>query len=165
MTADLTLQPFTTAHLATLARWLRQPHVAPWYPEPDANLAWAENPPDGGFQRIIARSGADVGYIRWQYVDRATLDSLGLHDIPENSVDADILIGERGDVGKGSGPLALTALADLLRRDPRVALIGLTTSIHNVHAHRGFEKAGFRISRQYDPNGLGPCHLMILNLR
>jgi hypothetical protein len=25
-----------------------------------------------------------------------------------------------------------------------VALIGLTTSVHNVHAHRGFEKAGFQ---------------------
>ena len=54
-----------------------------------------------------ARCGR-VGYIRWQYVDRETLDSLGLRDIPENSVDADILIGERGDVGKGTGPLALT---------------------------------------------------------
>jgi len=98
-------------------------------------------------------------------VDRETLDSLRLHDIPENSVDADILIGELGDIGKGTGPAALIALADLLRKDPRVALIGLTTSIHNLHAHRGFAKAGFRISRQYDPNGLGQCHLMILLLR
>ena len=165
MTAGVSLKPFTRAHLATLAKWVRQPHVAPWYPEPEANLAWAESPPDGGFQRIIARGNSDVGYIRWQYVDRETLDSLGLHDIPENSVDADILIGDRSDVGKGSGPLALNALADELRRDPRVALIGLTTSVRNTHAHRGFEKAGFRISRQYDPNGFGPCHLMILNLR
>jgi RimJ/RimL family protein N-acetyltransferase len=128
-------------------------------------MAWAENPPEGGFQRVIVCRGTDIGYIRWQYVDRETLDSLRLHDIPENSVDADILIGELGDIGKGAGPAALVALADLLRRDPRVALIGLTTSIHNLHAHRGFAKAGFRISRQYDPNGLGQCHLMILQLR
>lgn len=80
-------------------------------------------------------------------------------------MDADILIGEVGDVGKGIGPLALTALANELRKDPEVALIGLTTSVHNLHAHRGFEKAGFRIARQYDPNGLGRCHLMILELR
>jgi len=165
MTPNVTLQPFTTGHLTTLAEWLRQPHVALWYPEPAANLAWAEHPPDGGFQRIIARGSAEVGYIRWQYVDRETLDSLGLHDIPENSVDADILIGDLSDVGKGTGPLALEALTDELRRDPRVALIGLTTSVDNVHAHRGFERAGFRISRQYDPNGFGLCHLMILNLR
>ena len=165
MTPSVTLQPFTNAHLTTLAHWLRQPHVAPWYPEPDANLAWAAQPPDGGFQRIIARGAAAVGYIRWQYVDRETLDSLGLRDIPENSVDADILIGDPSDIGKGTGPLALRALADELRRDPRVALIGLTTSVDNVHAHRGFERAGFRISRQYDPNSFGLCHLMILNLR
>ena len=94
MTTGVTLQPFTSAHIATLARWVRQPHVAPWYPEPDANLAWAANPPLGGFQRIIARDAIEVGYVRWQYVDRETLDSLGLRDIPENSVDADILIGD-----------------------------------------------------------------------
>jgi len=163
--SDVKLQPFTTAHLGMLAEWLRRPHVARWYPEPAANLAWAEHPPDGGFQCIIARGAAEVGYMRWQYVDRETLDSLGLHDIPENSVDADILIGDLTEVGKGTGPLALEALTDELRRDPRVALIGLTTSVYNVHAHRGFERAGFRISRQYDPNGFGLCHLMIRNLR
>ncbi len=165
MKPTVTLQPFERAHLALLDKWIRLPHFAPWYPEPDANMVWGAQPPASGYQRIIADGASAVGYIRWQYVDRETLDALGLHEIPANSVDADILIGEVADIGRGLGPLALSALADELRKDPRVPLIGLTTSVNNIHAHRGFEKAGFRIARQYDPNGLGLCHLMILNLK
>ena len=165
MSVDVTLRPFRPAHLDVLARWLAEPHVARWYPEPEANLSWAANPPPGGAQVIIAAGDADVGYLRWQHVDRATLDALGLYEIPANSVDADILLGNTANVRKGIGVAALQALTAEIRRDPTVALIGLTTSVANVHAHRAFEKAGFRITRQYDPNGLGPCHLMVLNLQ
>jgi aminoglycoside 6'-N-acetyltransferase len=165
MSANVTLRPFRPYHLDVLAAWLAEPHVAPWYPEPEANLQWAANPPPGAAQAIIAAGDADVGYLRWQYVDRTTLDAFGLHEIPANSVDADILLGNTVNVGRGIGVAALQALTAEIRRDPTVPLIGLTTSVANVHAHRAFERAGFRITRQYDPNGLGLCHLMILNLQ
>ena len=159
------LAPFRPAHLALLALWLRLPHVARWYPEPQANLAWATSPPAGGAQAIIARGGEEVGYLRWQRVDRATLDALGLHEIPAGSVDVDILIGPEASIGRGVGPSALVVLAEEMRRDAGVALMGLTTSVQNTRAHRAFAKAGFHIARQYDPNGLGPCHLMLRDLR
>ena len=165
MSASVTLRPFRPVHLDVLAGWLAEPHVARWYPEPEANLLWAANPPPGGTQAIIAAGDVDVGYLRWQYVDRVTLDALGLFEIPANSVDADILLGNTANVGKGIGVAALQALTGQIRRDPTVPLIGLTTSVANVHAHHAFERAGFRITRQYDPNGLGPCHLMVLNLQ
>jgi len=101
----VTLQPFLPMHLERLRGWLQQPHVAPWFPEPEANLSWAANPPAVGDQAIIATGAAEVGWVRWQRVDRATLDSLGLHYIPANSVDADILIGVRDAIGKGLGQL------------------------------------------------------------
>jgi aminoglycoside 6'-N-acetyltransferase len=148
-----------------LSTWLGELHVARWYPEPEANLRWAANPPPGASQAIIAAADADVGYLRWQRVDRATLDALGLYEIPANSVDADILLGNTRDVGKAIGVAALQALTAEIRRDATVPLIGLTTSVANIRAHRAFEKAGFRITRQYDPNGFGPCHLMILDLQ
>lgn len=163
--ARVTLQPFLPMHVERLRAWLRQPHVAPWFPEPDANLSWAANPPEGGTQAIIAAGTAEVGWLRWQRVGRATLDSLGLHYIPANSVDADILIGERDAVGKGLGHAALAALVAKVREDQSVPLIGLTSSVENARAHRAFEKAGFRIVGQYDPNGLGPCYLLTLDLR
>jgi aminoglycoside 6'-N-acetyltransferase len=159
------LKPFLPSHLPLLARWLRQPHVVLWYPEPDANLEWAASPPPGGSQAIIAAGADEVGWLRWQRVDRDTLDALGLRDIPANSVDADILIGEPASIGRGIGPAALAALIARVRADDSVPLIGLTSSVDNHGAHRAFEKAGFRIVGQYDPNGFGQCHLLTLDLR
>ena len=161
----VTLKPFQQAHLELLAVWLRQPHVARWYPKPEDDLARAMNPPAGASQAIIACGTVEVGYVRWQHVDRDTLDALGLHEIPANSVDVDILLGKDGCVGQGVGPSALALLAAELRQDANVPLLGLTTSVRNTRAHRAFEKAGFHIARQYEPNGLGLCHLMVRDLR
>jgi len=158
------LRTFEPADLERLARWLREPHVARWYARPEADLAWATTPPSGGAQSIVVSDGSDVGYLRWQRVDRGMLDRLGLPEIPSNSVDADILLGQEG-VGRGLGPAALRALTFEIRRDPGVPLIGLTTELGNTRAHRAFEKAGFRIVRQYEAPVLGWCHLMILDLR
>jgi len=80
-------QRFQPSHLELLAVWLRHPHVARWFPEPSLNLAWAMRPPSGGSQGIIAWGVTKVGYVRWQRVDRAALDALGLPEIPANSVD------------------------------------------------------------------------------
>ncbi|HSE06683.1 MAG TPA: GNAT family N-acetyltransferase [Methylomirabilota bacterium] len=163
--SPVNLQLFQPSHLPLLATWLREPHVARWYPRPDDDLARAMKPPAGAAHAIIGRGAAEVGYIRWQHVDREQLDAIGLHEIPANSVDIDILLGSEEALGRGLGPAALAILAADLRRDPDVPLLGLTTSVENTRAHRAFEKAGFRIARQYEPAGLGPCHLMIRDLR
>ena len=52
-----------------------------------------------------------------------------------------------------------------LRADASVSMLGLTSSIDNVRAHRAFAKAGFQISRQYDPGVVGPCYLLLRDLR
>jgi aminoglycoside 6'-N-acetyltransferase len=160
----VTLRPFAASDVPQLVRWLREAHVAPWYRRPEEDVRWATNPPPGGAQAIIARGASGLGYLRWQRVDRATLDRLGLPEVPDNSVDADIVLGE-GAVGRGVGPAALRVLATELCRDPAVPLIGLTTELGNARAHRAFARAGFRIARQYEAPVLGRCHLMVLDLR
>jgi aminoglycoside 6'-N-acetyltransferase len=164
--SDVTIQlrPLQTSDLELLESWLLEPHVSPWYARPAEDLAWAADPPAGGNQAIIVADDQDVGYLRWQRVDRATLDSIGLDDIPENSVDADIILGA-GGLGRSVGSSALEALVSELRRDPSVPLIGLTTELANTRAHRAFERAGFRKDRQYDAPPLGRCHLMLRDLR
>jgi RimJ/RimL family protein N-acetyltransferase len=165
MNTSVSLRPFDPALLPVLARWFEQPHVTPWFPERGANLGWAAEPPRGGAQAAICEHERAVGWLRWQRVSREVLDSLGFDDIPANSVDADILLGEEASVGRGVGPTALRLLIERLHREGDVPMVGLTTNVANTHAHRAFEKAGFRIDRQYDPNGHGLCHLMLLDLR
>ena len=159
------LRPFYDSHLPALAEWLRAPHVARWYPAALENLEWAAAPPDGGDQAIICCDGHEVGYLRWQRVSRSALDQLGLHEVPGNSVDADILLGTVASVGKRVGVDALRLLVELLRQDPAVPLIGLTTELENHRAHRAFERAGFRKVREYVAPVLGRCYLMVFDLR
>ena len=132
---------------------------------PEDHVAWARSPPPGGSHAIIAVAGLPVGYLRWQRACRETLDTLGLSEIPENSVDVDLFLGERSWLGKGIGPKALALLLALLRDDASIALVGVSTSVENVSARRAFEKAGFRVSRQYSPPRFGACYLLLASLR
>jgi aminoglycoside 6'-N-acetyltransferase len=162
--APIALVAFDPKYLPLLGGWLRQPHVMPWYPHPSQDMELASNPPSNGGHVLVVAEGVPIGYMRWQHVDRETLDELGLPEVPENSVDIDILLGEVALAGKGVGPAALNALAARFLRDPTVPQLGLTTSVDNARAQRAFEKAGFPITRQYQPPGLGTCHLMIRDL-
>jgi RimJ/RimL family protein N-acetyltransferase len=162
---NVALESFEPSHFEFLKKWLSSAHVQPWYPDPERDIRIATSPPSGGFHAIIVVDHVPVGYVRWQYVDRETLDELGLQQIPESSVDIDILIGEETQTAKGVGPRALELLAKRLLADPNVPTLGLTTSVHNFKAQRAFAKAGFVILLQYDPTGHGLCHLMVRDLQ
>jgi aminoglycoside 6'-N-acetyltransferase len=123
------------------------------------------SPPAHGSHALIFEGEVPIGYVRWTYVDRVTLDELGLYDVPANSVDIDILIGVASCTGNGRGVEALNLLAKQFLTDPAVPMLGLTTSLQNHQAQKAFSKAGFSISRQYDPNGFGLCYLMLRDLR
>ena len=157
------LAPFEPAHAPLLAEWLARPHVARWYPEPDAVVARSLNPPPDGAHALIVLGARPIGYLRWRTVSRETLDALGLPKIPAGSVDIDILIGEADCVGRGYGPRALTRLVETLRRDVSIPLVGLSPSVDNLAAQRAYEKAGFRKVREYDAPGFGRCALMVMS--
>jgi len=164
MAPEIALLPFNEGDAALLRRWLSAPHVAQWYPDPHEHLDWAVNPPVGGERSVIVANGVSVGYLRWQVVSREVLDSVGLQEIPENSIDIDILIGDTNYIGRGVGLRALQQLIAHLRDDASVPLLGLTTSVHNYTAQRAFRKAGFKGLREYYPPGYGRCLLMVMSL-
>lgn len=151
----------SNARRALLGEWLRRPHVARWWGEAETALARDPGEVDGSGEAFILHGGRPVGYVRWQRVLRCDLDAAGLHEVPDDAVDIDILIGEAELTGRGIGPSALKLLLERLWRDPSIPLVGMSASAANERALRAYEKAGFRRRRRYDDPRWGPAWLMI----
>ncbi len=151
-------------HSPKLRDWLRRPHVARWWGDPQLALenslqCSAEN------QAVIVADGAPVGYLCWQTPPRNELEAAGLADLPEGLVDIDVLIGEPEFIGRGIGPRSLGLLVARLRLDPFATVAGLGTSVSNGRAIRAFEKAGFHLFREFQDPEFGPCRYMVVEVR
>ncbi len=149
------------ADLPLLERWLRSPHVVRWWGTPDLH-ALAQRSRDT--HAVIIADGRPVGYLCWQRPSPSELEAAGLTDLPEDLVDIDIMIGEPELLGRGVGPRALVLLLVRLHRE-RVGFAGLGTSTSNRVAIRAFEKAGFRLFRDFEDPESGPCKYMVAQLR
>lgn len=169
----ITLAEFTSEHLVLLPSWLEEPHVRPWYPLPDDDIAnaigicdAAENgTEDSAGHFLICDGPKPIGYLRWQLVPKAILDEIGLSDIPDNSADVDLFIGESSEICQGAGAKALAAVEEKMSARGDVPLIGLTTNKENHYAHKAFEKAGYVIGGEYTPDDYGDCFLFIKHLK
>ena len=146
-----------------LRDWLRRAHVARWWGEPQQQL---ENllRCSRETQTVIVADGTPVGYLCWQKPPQDELEAAGLTDLPEDLVDIDIMIGESKVVGQGVGPRALRLLLNRSRADPLVSFAGVATSVSNERAIRAFEKAGFRLFREFQDPESGPCRYMVVEI-
>ena len=159
---EIRLEPFDLARdFPLLAGWLVRPHVSCWWPDADAQLQEARERPPGSGHVLIVLPDAPIGYMRWQKADPAALDELGLHGIPEGSVDMDILIGEPNLAGRGIGRRAIQILRDELLKDPAIPLIGMVTSVANTRAIRAIEAAGFSPFQEYVDPRYGRCVVLV----
>lgn len=162
--SDVAIAQFPHDQLPTLARWLEADHVRRWFPNPEDVLGWTADIPGNGRQHVILEGGRAIGYLRWSYVPRGVLDEIGFEDLPGNSADIDLLIGPDDRTGRGVGRRALELAVAEIRAEGTARLAALTTSIENHRAHRSFANAGFRIDREYTPEGFGRCFLMLRDL-
>ena len=159
------LQEFVPGrHAALLKSWLNRPQVIRWWGEQDQALTTFLVRPSGTHAVIVA-DGIPVGYLCWGRPPADELTVAGLTDLPDALVDIDILIGEPQFVGCGIGPRALCLLLDELRHQLDLCWAGLGTSRSNHSAISAFEKAGFRLFRDFDDPDCGPCKYMIIELR
>jgi aminoglycoside 6'-N-acetyltransferase len=143
-----------------LLRWLAQPHVAKWWGDADRAMQHAsECAPES--HALIVADGTPVGYLCWQEPPKEELEAAELTDLPSGLVDIDILIGDADLLGQGVGSRALELLLARLRCDPSVAFAGLGTSASNTNAIRCYEKAGFRLYREFQDPEWGPCKYLI----
>lgn len=109
---------------------------------------------------MIEADGRAVGLVLWQYPTRRELDEADLIDIPDTVIDIDIMIGERGEVGKGVGSAAIRLVAELAFSDPAVPCVIAGVLAENLASQRAFAKAGFRNDREFDDVPSGRCVLM-----
>jgi aminoglycoside 6'-N-acetyltransferase len=143
-----------------LLRWLAQPHVAKWWGDPARAMRHASDCVPEAHALIVA-DGTPVGYLCWQEPTKEELEAADLTDLPSGLVDIDILIGDAQLLGQGVGSRALELLLARLRCDPSFAFAGLGTSASNTNAIRCFEKAGFRLHREFQDPEWGPCKYLI----
>ncbi len=157
----VTLEPFDLRQDShRLSGWLAQPHVAKWWGDASRALEFVRQfGPDS--HALIVADGAPVGYLCWQKPPKEELEAACLTDLPRGLVDIDILIGEKKLLGQGVGTRALELLLARLRLDPSVAFAGLGTSVRNSNAIRCYEKAGFRLFREFVDPEWGQCKYLI----
>jgi RimJ/RimL family protein N-acetyltransferase len=148
--------------LQLFERWLRSPHVVRWWGNPDLQLKTLEQR-SKETHALITADGRPVGYLCWQRPSREELEAAGLTDLSKDLVDIDILIGEPELLGRGVGPQALVLLLARLRGEG-VGFAGVGTSISNRAAIRAYEKAGFRLFKDFSEPGSGPCRYLVAQL-
>lgn len=161
---DVRLESFDPElHSQTLRDWLRRPHVSQWWGDPQLALESSlRHSPETC--AVIVADGAPVGYLCWQTPPQDELETAGLADLPEDLVDIDVLLGEPAAIGRGVGPIALGLLLARLREDPSVSVAGVGTSVSNERAIRAFEKAGFRLVREFQDSEFGSCWYMVVEV-
>jgi aminoglycoside 6'-N-acetyltransferase len=138
-------------HLWLLDAWLRRPHVARWWGEPERALAAVLQRPRGAEALIVVDARA-VGFVCWQTLSQEERSSAGLADLPDGLVDVDILIGEPDVVGQGVGPAALRLVLATLKAS-RVPVVGLAAATTNQRALNAYAKAGLRAYHDFHESG------------
>jgi aminoglycoside 6'-N-acetyltransferase len=138
-------------HLSLLDTWLRRPHVARWWGEPERALAAVLQRPPGAEALIVVDARA-VGFVCWQTLAKEERSSADLDDLPDDLVDVDILIGEPDIVGQGVGPAALRLVLVTLKASG-VPVVGLAAATTNQRALKAYAKVGFRAYRDFHEGG------------
>ncbi|MBA2780823.1 GNAT family N-acetyltransferase [Billgrantia kenyensis] len=159
------LVPFSEGDLPLVEQWLSAPHVRERWGDPEENLeSLCLALPSGYWRAIIEADGRKVGLVLWQHPTREELDVAGLADIPASVIDIDIMIGERGAVGRGIGSSAIRMVAEQALADVSVPFLIGCAAPDNLASQRAFAKAGFQRDREFDdvPNGI---HVLMVRHR
>lgn len=140
----MNLRSATSADLALLRHWDKQPHVIA--ADPNDDWGWEvelDRAPDWREQLIAEIDGRPIGFI--QIIDPARKDSHYWGDVPADLRAVDIWIGEETDLGKGYGTKMMQLALARCFADPTVTAILVDPLASNTRAHRFYERLGFRL--------------------
>ncbi|AZO35324.1 MAG: GNAT family N-acetyltransferase [Mesorhizobium sp.] len=136
-------RPVTEKDLALIARWLREPHVAECWDDPDKEIAEIREHMDSVSVEplIVELDGRPIAYL--QSYDPHLEDDHPYADQPFGTLGVDLTIGPPELVGVGHGSAILSQFVEELFGEgaPRVII---DPHPDNGRAIRAYEKAGFR---------------------
>jgi aminoglycoside 6'-N-acetyltransferase len=139
-------RPMTAADLATVRRWLAEPHVAQWWGDPEEQFALVSDDLSHPAmdQFIVAFDKYPFAYL--QCYDPAAWPQHGFGDLPAGARGIDQFIGQADMIDRGHGSALIRAFVeDLLRAGAPQVLTDPSPA--NERAIRAYEKAGFRKMR------------------
>jgi aminoglycoside 6'-N-acetyltransferase len=136
-------RPVTEADLPMIAGWLAEPHVAPWWDDPETEIAAIRDHIDSVEVEplIVELDGRPIAYL--QSYDPHMEDDHPYADQPFGTLGLDLSVGVPELVGIGHGPAIVRQFVGLLFAEgaPRVVV---DPHPGNGRAIRAYEKAGFR---------------------
>ena len=146
-------RPVTEKDLPMIAGWLREPHVAAWWDDPDKEVAEIREHIDSVSVEplIVELDGRPIAYL--QSYDPHMEDDHPYADQLFGTLGVDLSIGPPELVGIGHGSAILRQFVEELFEEgaPRVII---DPHPDNGRAIRAYEKAGFRaIDRRHSEYG------------
>jgi len=149
------------ADLPTVRRWLKMPHVAEWWGDPDQQFGLVSDDINHPAmeQFIVAFNDRPFAYL--QCYDPHAWPQHGFGKLAAGTRGIDQFIGETEMIGQGHGSALIRAFVDNLLASgaPRVVT---DPSPENARAIRAYEKAGFHRDHPVrTPDG--PALLMVRN--
>jgi len=151
--AHYQFRPMSAADLPTVRRWLKAPHVAQWWHDPDQQFALVSEDLDHPAmdQFIVTTGERPFAYL--QCYDPSVWPEGGLGRHPDGTRGIDQFIGEPDMLDRGHGSALIRSFVDdlLLMGTPRVVT---DPDPANLRAVRAYAKAGFAKVRLVDtPDG------------
>ena len=156
----IAFETVTPAHLPLLSDWLKQPHVANWWGDPDPLLKRVRTRQSSraaadGY--VITVDAKEVGYIQsWDPAYLAAdlwAKEWWLKDLPPRSIGIDVFLGPLHMTGQGLGAKIIRRFASRLFDQSAKCLI-VDPDLRNRRAIKAYSKAGFTPVAEY-PHNLG----------
>ena len=147
----VTIRRMTVEDLPTIARWLREPHVARWFvPETTSDaevekyLLRIEDLFSATTMGTVELDGWAVGFCQWyRWADYPAAGLL--YGADSRDVGADYAIGETTVLGHGVGTALIgTLVAEVRQHYPRAGFL-VAPDADNVASRRVLEKNGFKL--------------------
>ncbi len=139
---DYAFRSMTASDLPQIRCWLREPHVARWWGDPDTQYALIKGDLDHPAmdQFVVAIDDRPFAYL--QCYDPTAWPNNGFGPLPRAARGIDLFIGEPGVIERGHGTALIRGFISRLRETgvPRVVT---DPDAANARAVRAYEKAGF----------------------